>query len=113
MKIMSTSPRKNYEVRAEVWEARNSLWVYSPSIWDASREFCIFSFSDENWSADSTTWQNEATVRLCVRKFPGNHRPDVFAVEINCLSLKAKITAPAMEIAVHDLEVELDKALKY
>lgn len=66
MEIMSASPEKNFEVRTEVWEARNSLWVYSPSIWDAKNNNCIFSFEDEKWSADASVWNDDATVSLCL-----------------------------------------------
>lgn len=113
MEIMSVSPEGNFEVRTEVWEARNSLWVYSPSIWDAKRDHCIFSFKDENWSADTSAWEDGATVRLCLRKFPGNHRPDSLRVEIKCLELKAKVIVPAMDLALEDLESALEKALTF
>jgi hypothetical protein len=113
MEIMSVSPEKSFEVRTVVWEARNSLWVYSPSIWDAKRDHCIFSFKDENWSADTSAWEDDATVRLCLRKFPGNHRPDSLRVEIDCLGLRAKMIAPATNLALGDLEDTLDRALKF
>jgi len=113
MEIMSVSPEKNFEVRTEVWEARNSLWVYSPSIWDVKRDHCIFSFRDESWSADTSVWEDERTVRLCLRKFPGNHRPDSLRVEIDCLALKAKMISPAKDLSFEDLESALDKALKF
>jgi hypothetical protein len=113
MEIMSVSPEGNFEVRTEVWEARNSLWVYNPSIWDAKRDHCIFSFKDENWSADTSAWEDDATVRLCLRKFPGNHRPESLTVEVDCLELKAKVIAPAMGLALEDLESALEKALTF
>ncbi|GJJ00090.1 hypothetical protein RugamoR64_06280 [Duganella rhizosphaerae] len=113
MEIMSVSPEKSFEVRTEVWEARNSLWVYSPSIWDARHSSCIFSFKDENWSVDTSVWKDDATVSLCLRKFPGNHRPDSLRVEINCLALQAKVLMPAAVVAIEDLESALDKALKF
>jgi hypothetical protein len=113
MEIMSMSPEKNFEVRTEVWEARNSLWVYSPSVWDVKLDHCIFSFRDENWSADTSVWEDEATVRLCLRKFPGNHRPDSLKVELDCLALKAKMISPAKNLSFEDLESALDKALKF
>jgi hypothetical protein len=131
MEIMSVSPCKNFEVRTEVWEARNSLWVYSPSVWDVERDHCIFSFNDENWSADTSVWEDEATVRLTLRKFPGNHRPYTLMVEIDCLGLRAKMTSrlgvedavattlkaqiigPAKDVALKDLETALDEALTF
>ena len=113
MEIMSVSPEKNFEVRAAVWEARNSLWVYSPSIWDAKHSNCIFSFKDENWSVDTSVWKGDATVSLCLRKFPGNHRPDSLMVEIDCLALQAKVHVPTTTLALEDLESALDRTLKF
>jgi len=113
MEIMSVSPEKNFEVRTEVWETRNSLWVYSPSIWDAKHSDYIFSFEDENWSVDTSVWKDDATVILCLRKFPGNHRPDSLMVEIDCLALRAKVLATATALTLDDLEGALDKALKF
>ncbi|WP_139168721.1 MULTISPECIES: hypothetical protein [unclassified Duganella] len=113
MEIMSVSSEKNFEVRTEVWEARNSLWVYSPSIWDAKNGNCIFSFEDENWSADASAWKDDTTVGLCLRKFPGNHRPESFSVEIDCLTLQAKISASGRALPLEHLESALDKALKF
>lgn len=113
MEIMSVSPEKNFEVRTEVWEARNSLWVYSPSIWNTKNSNCIFSFEDENWSADASFWKDDATVRLCLRKFPGNHRPETLSVEIDCLALKAKMSATGKTLPLGQLESALDKALKF
>src|SRR5471030_2338333 len=107
METMSVSPEKSFEVRTEVWEARNSLWVYSPSIWDATLSSCIFSFKDENWSLDNSVWKDDATVSLCLRKFPGNHRPDSLMVEIDCLALQAKVLVPAAVVAIEDLESAL------
>ena len=113
MEIMSVSPEKNFEVRTEVWEARNSLLVNSPSIWDVKHDHCIFSFKDENWSVDTCVWKDDATVSLRLRKFPGNHRPDSLRVEIDCFGLQAKVLAPATALALEDLESALDKALKF
>jgi hypothetical protein len=113
MEIMLVSPEKSFEVRTEVWEARNSLWVYSPSIWDARRDHCIFSFKDENWSVDTSIWEADATVRLCLRKFPGNHLPGSLSVEIDCLGLRATIIAAAINLALGELEDALDRTLKF
>ena len=56
VEIISTSPTGHYQVQAVAWEARNSLWVYSPSIWDAEQNHYVFSFKDESWSVDKSAW---------------------------------------------------------
>lgn len=113
METMSVSPGKNFEVRTEAWEARSSLWVHSPSIWDTRHGNCILSFKDENWSVDTSVWKDDTTVSLCLRKFPGNHRPDSLTVEIECLALHAKGIASTKTLALEDLEGALDKVLRF
>lgn len=112
MEIISTSPDKRFQVRADVWEARNSLWVYSPSIWDVELGFRLFSFEDEDWSVDTSIWISATTVRLSLRKFPGNHRPENLTVEIDCMTLKATIL-PSKNATLEDLEAALDRALTW
>lgn len=112
MEIISTSSTERFQVRADVWEARNSLWVYSPSIWDAQRNCSVFSFEDESWSVDTSVWLNETTVRLSLRKFPGNHRPAQLSVEIDCVALTAVVPISASTPFV-DLEAALNHALTW
>ncbi len=113
METMSVSPGNGFEIRVDVWEARNSLWVYSPSIWDAKRNHCLFLFEDKNWSADSSVWEDDATVRLCLRKFPGNHRPDSIRLEVDCLGLTAKLISFATTLDLCELESALNGALEF
>ena len=112
MEILSTSPTGRFEVRADVWEARNSLWVRSPSIWDTERSLHILSFEEESWSVDMSTWLSETKVLLLLRKFPGNHRPEQLNVEIDCVARTAMVS-PAMPISLVDLESVLDHALTW
>jgi hypothetical protein len=112
MEIISTSPSKRFEVQADVWEARNSLWVYSPCIWDGERDARLLSFKNESWSVDTGVWLDETTVRLCLRKFPGNHRPEQLSVEVDCLALTA-VVATSAKIPLIELEEALDRALTW
>jgi len=91
MEIISTSPDGRFQVQAEVWEARNSLWVYSPCIWDAELSLHILRFENEFWSVDNSAWLSERKVLLVLRKFPGNHRPEQLSVEIDCVAHVAMI----------------------
>jgi hypothetical protein len=110
MEIISTSPTGRFQIQADVWEARNSLWVYTPSIWDAERNLHIISFKDESWSADNSVWSSKNHVSLILRKFPGNHRPEQLNVEIDCVAQVATI-ASAAPMPLAKLESALNRAL--
>lgn len=112
MEILSTSPSKRFQVRADVWEARNSLWVYSPSIWDVELDYHLLSFEDKRWSVDTSSWLSETTVRLSLRKFPGNHRPEQLSVEVDCLGFTATVPRAATT-PLADLETVLNRALSW
>ena len=99
-------------MQADVWEARNSLWVYSPSIWDAERNQYILSFKDESWSVDKGFWLSENKVQLTLRKFPGNHRPEQVNVEIDCAAQIAMM-ASTTQTPLADLESVLDRAFTW
>lgn len=110
MEILSVSPDKFYELRADVWEARNSLWVCSPDIWDVTLGQSAFRFKDEKWSVDSNTWLNASTVQLSLRKFPGGQGVESFVVDIDCVARTAKIL-PSTMTTIDDLEDALERAL--
>jgi hypothetical protein len=112
MEIISTSPTGRFEIQADVWEARNSLWVYTPSIWDVERNLHILSFKDDSWSADNSVWSSENHVSLILRKFPGNHRPEQLNVEIDCVARVAMI-ASATPMPLAGLESALNRALTW
>jgi hypothetical protein len=115
MEIVSTSPSKRFELRVDVYEARNSLWVHSPSIWDADQECRVFVFDHEAWSVESNVWLGETIVRLLLRKFPGNHYPDHLWAEIDCVALTAVVLAnaafPPTSTPLIYLEKTLNQAL--
>jgi len=112
VEIISNSPSGRFQVQAEVWEARHSLWVYSPSIWDAERHLYILSFEDKSWSMDKNVWLSENTVYLVVRKFPGNHRPEQLSVDIDCAKQLATMS-PITQMPLVDLEPALNRAITW
>jgi hypothetical protein len=117
MEIVSTSPSKRFELRAEVWEARNFLWVYSPSIWDTERDCSVLAFDDGTWSVEGNVWLSETIVRLLLRKFPGNHNPDHLRAEIDCVALKAVVLStadlPTTDTPLSGLEKKLNESLMW
>ena len=110
MEILSTSPSGRFQVQADVWEPRHSLWVYSPSIWDVERSLHILLFEDASWSVDKNTWLSETKILLILRKFPGNHRPEQLNVEIDCITQTATIPT-VVPTPLTDLESVLNRAL--
>ena len=73
--LRSTSPTGRFEVRVIAWEARNSLWVESPVIFDLIENKILLRFGSELWSLDESEWKSDFVVRLVLRKFPGDHTP--------------------------------------
>lgn len=110
METLSTSPNQCFELKAHVWEARNSLWVYSPVLWDLQRNAALFVFRDQRWSVDADHWVSDTRVCLSLRKYPGNHRPEIIKVEIDGLNLQATIL-PATNTSLAELEAVLEHML--
>ena len=86
LEVQSSSPSGRYKVFVDPWEARNSLWVYSPLIIDAETQDVILKLDDRNWSMDSAEWESDTTVRLGLRRFPGDCSPLGVSVKVDCVS---------------------------
>lgn len=106
----SSSPDGHYSVQVTPWEARNSLWVYSPRIIDTWQGICIFRFSDACWSVDRSTWLNSTTVELELRKFPGDRMGQGVRVVVDCDGLVAR-WGSGKAVALSDLETALEAFL--
>ncbi|MCZ2496160.1 hypothetical protein GN316_05270 [Xylophilus sp. Kf1] len=117
METISSSPTKRFELRAEVWEARHSLWVYSPTLWDVERCGPLLSFNDKTWSVEKSLWLSDNRVQLMIRKFPGSHFPDQLRVELDCVTrtavIQATSTVAEKHISFADLETSLNQALTW
>ena len=42
IELKSTSPEWHFQLCVEAWEARNPMWVETPSIRDAARDHLLF-----------------------------------------------------------------------
>lgn len=111
MEILSTSPNQRFALQARVWEAGNSQWVLSPQLWDVQRNAALFAFDEQRWSVEADHWLSDTSVRLSLRKYPGNHRPQSIHVEIDCASLQATVL-PAINTTVAELEFVLESMLR-
>ncbi|MEN6670288.1 hypothetical protein AAJP47_07925 [Psychrobacter sp. B38] len=103
------SPTRRYVVQAAPWEARASQWIYHPSLLDTASKTLIWSPSSTLWSLDKATWESEQTVRLLLRKFPGNQHPASVEVRINCLSKNAVVNGQSCSL--NELEHYLDAVI--
>jgi hypothetical protein len=110
--LRCASPDGRFEVRVAVWEARASLWVESPEIWDTQADELVLRFADDNWSLDHCHWQNDALVQLTLRKFPGNHTPVQLLTLVDCVARLAALPLQA-QLPLGQLEAGLDSLLRW
>lgn len=108
----SISPTGSYEIRVESWEARMSLWVQTPEIVDLQSQAIILAFRDDRWSLEKSEWIDNTTVRLMLRKYPGNHIPSEIAITIECQHRLA-ILPDGKRVALTTLEEQLDLLLEW
>jgi hypothetical protein len=102
-------PTGEFAVMTVAWEARNSQWVYSPSIINTHAGAVILTFSDNYWSADEITWCSGTVVHLTLRKFPGDHSPSQLELLIDCANETGTVgSRPARTFT--EIEMELESA---
>jgi hypothetical protein len=82
--IKSSSPGGRYVVRTHPWEARMSLWIETPELFDTAAGQVLLGFKDTHWSVDSADWRSESVVAMHLRKYPGDHLPGSFEAVIDC-----------------------------
>ncbi|MEO7324444.1 MAG: hypothetical protein ABIW82_06420 [Dokdonella sp.] len=110
--IKSTSPDGRFQIRVAVWEARNSLWVESPAIYNAISQAVLLTFQSEMWSLDKAEWKTSEVVDITLRKYPGNHTPIELKATIDCEKQTAKLrSCPAVPLA--ELERLLESRLTW
>jgi len=110
--VKSTSPDGRFQVRVEAWEARNSLWVESPAIYNAKTEEVLLQFQSEMWSLDRADWKANQVVDLTLRKYPGNHTPAQLIATVDCELQEAGIKSPPT-VPLKKLEQLLENELKW
>ncbi|HEY4375114.1 MAG TPA: hypothetical protein VGN52_24545 [Burkholderiales bacterium] len=93
----STSPDGRYAIHVEIFEMRMSHWVESPILSDAQSGEVLLRFANSLWSLNTTQWQDDAVVRLSLRKYPGDHTPSSFEAVIDCAARKATVQGAAVE----------------
>ncbi|MBF8644120.1 MULTISPECIES: hypothetical protein [Pseudomonas] len=105
------APGGRFAVKVAAWEARNSQWVYVPSLLDRQTQAVIFAFADPRWSMDQATWRSHATVHFVLRKFPGDHHPATLELLVNCANQTAVVVA-GTEHKLAEIEQVLEAAFE-
>lgn len=105
------APGGTYAVKIVAWEARNTQWVYIPSLIETRTGTVIFAFNDICWSMDQVNWRSESVVHLALRKFPGDHRPATLALVVDCARQTAVIGA-GTECGLTEIEQTLEAAFE-
>lgn len=96
--IKYPSPSDKYHFKIDAWEARMSLWIESPALVNVSSGETVLTFKESNWSLDVAEWKDEEHVTMELRRYPGDHSPSQFVVEVDCLAKKATIGDDSMEL---------------
>jgi len=104
------APGGRFAVRVAAWEARNSQWVYVPSLLDTQTQALIFAFTNRHWSMDQATWRSDATVHFVLRKFPGAHLPATLELLVNCANQTAAVGGAEFRLA--EIEQALEAAFE-
>ncbi|MGE0440445.1 MAG: hypothetical protein AB7S39_08115 [Gemmatimonadales bacterium] len=108
----SASPDGRYTITTSAWEVRMSLWIETPSLADSATGQVLWTPEDGNWSLDAALWTGPATLRLTLRKYPGNHTPADVTAEIDCRALTARVGDGPAE-PLDTLDRRLERALRW
>lgn len=101
-----------YQVRTDLWEARNSLWVETPEIREYKTAKTLLHFESNLWSLDECDWESPSRVRLALRKFPGGHTPTQIVATVDCEAGTAVVGANAA-VPLASLETLLEAQLTW
>jgi hypothetical protein len=87
-----------------------SLWIECPELIDSRSGQSVWRTSDSDWSLDSAEWLDNSTVKVSLRKYPGNYQPSSLQAIIDCEKMTASLMgAPA--IPLKELEAAMDASL--
>jgi hypothetical protein len=89
-----------------------SLWIETPTLLDKSTGETLLAFKDSNWSLDAAHWLSDSTVKLTLRKFPGNHLPVNIIATLDCARRTARIGEKEFQ-SLAEVETALDNALTW
>ncbi|MES1951212.1 hypothetical protein S4A8_10161 [Salinisphaera sp. S4-8] len=88
---ITDSPDGHYAVHATPWEAGASHWIYHPAIVDNRSGRVLWSPADRHWSVEGLRWLSTARVSLQLRKYPGDRRPAMMELVVDCCAEQARL----------------------
>lgn len=101
-----TSPSGRYLVRVEQSEARMSHWIDTPRIVEVASGEVVFIVRDSRWSLDGAEWSSDDVVRFTLRRYPGDHTPGDFVVELDLA--QQRTTVDGVVVPLRDAEAALN-----
>lgn len=104
----SSSADGRFELLLEEWEARNTHWVSSPRLCNATNAKVLFQ-PESAWSADGTAWVG-AQLRVVLSKYPGGQTRPTLVTLIDCEREVARVE-DGNEVPLSALESELNRFL--
>jgi hypothetical protein len=107
IETQAPSPTGKYVFQIVAREMRMSLWVESPRLIEAASEAPVFDLTASQWSLDSALWASEEKVTVRLRRYPGDHAPGAFEVEIDCVGRVAALPGE-LRVGLDDLETALE-----
>lgn len=108
LETTSPSPNGKYVFQIAAREMRMSLWVESPRLVEVANERAVFDLSNTNWSLNRAQWLDSERVSIQIRRYPGDHLPGSFEVEIDCAAGVATLSGD-MKVALESLERALEE----
>lgn len=82
----------------------------SPQVVDTTTDKVLFKFSAHAWSAEQSTWESDALVRVELRKYPGNQPRPCLVVRLDCVREMGAIDGGEF-VPLAALEPLLERAL--
>ena len=107
----SISPGGAFELRVDAHSGRMSHDIFTPRVATSTGETLI-RFTESAWSLDEHRWLGDSTLRLVLRKYPGNHLPP----EIICtadLAARSATLADGTVVPLSGLEAGLNGRLEW
>ena len=103
---ITDSPDGRYAVRATPWEAGASHWIYHPGIVDSRSGRVLWSPADRHWSVEGVRWLSAVRVSLQLRKYPGDRRPALIELVVDCCAERAQLHNDGFPLAAADARLE-------
>lgn len=108
LETTTPSPNGKYVFQIAAREMRMSLWVEAPRLIEVTTERAVFDLLSTNWSLNRAQWLDGERVSIQVRRYPGDHLPGSFEVEIDCTAGVATLPGD-VRVGLESLERALEE----